>query len=127
MRKTLTAITTAFTLLLAPAFLSSIVLADEEATPLLKQSLEGMDGMEANVVLFNVEPGFETERHIHPGHLFIYVLEGEIEIDVEGQARTDPHSRWQGCLRTGKHADGRAQRQFYRGRPLRGLPGRKGR
>ena len=85
MRKTLSATITASTLLLTPAFLPSMVLADEEVTPLLKQSLEGMDGMEANVVLFNVEPGFETERHIHPGHLFIYVLEGEIEIDVEGQ------------------------------------------
>jgi len=85
MRKTLSATITASTLLLTPAFLPSMVLADEEVTPLLKQSLEGMDGMEANVVLFEVEPGFETERHIHPGHLFIYVLEGEIEIDVEGQ------------------------------------------
>jgi len=82
MRKALTAIITASTLLLAPAFLSSMALADEEVTPLLKQSL---DGMEANVVLFEVEPGFETERHIHPGHLFIFVLEGAIEIDLEGE------------------------------------------
>ena len=46
MRKALTAIVTASTVLLAPAFLSSVVLADEEVTPLLKQSLEGMEGIQ---------------------------------------------------------------------------------
>ena len=85
MRKALTATITASTLLFAPAFSPSTALADEEVTPLLKQSLDGMDGMEANVVLFEVEPGFETERHIHPGHLFIFVLEGAIKIDLEGE------------------------------------------
>jgi quercetin dioxygenase-like cupin family protein len=81
MRKTLTAAT----IFVASVLLSSMALADEQITPLLKQNLEGMDGKEANVVLFEVEPGFETERHIHPGHLFIYVLEGTIEIDLEGR------------------------------------------
>jgi quercetin dioxygenase-like cupin family protein len=81
MRKTLTAAT----IFVASVLLSSMALADEQITPLLKQNLEGMDGTEANVVLFEVEPGFETERHIHPGHLFIYVLEGTIEIDLEGR------------------------------------------
>ena len=81
MRKTLTAAT----IFVASVLLSSMALADEQITPLLKQNLEGMDGTEANVVLFEVEPGFETERHIHPGHVFIYVLEGTIEIDLEGR------------------------------------------
>lgn len=58
--------------------------ADETVTPLLKQSLEGLDGMEANVAVIEVSPGHETERHTHPGHVFLYVLEGEIELDVEG-------------------------------------------
>ncbi len=44
-----------------------------------------MENMEANIVLFEVEPGFETERHIHPGHVFVYVLEGTVEVDAEGQ------------------------------------------
>lgn len=43
-----------------------------------------MDEMEANVVRFEVEPGWETARHIHPGHVFVYVTEGAIEIAVEG-------------------------------------------
>ena len=56
----------------------------EKITPVLKQKLEGMENMEANIVLFEVEPGFATERHLHPGHVFVYVLEGVIEMDVEG-------------------------------------------
>ena len=57
--------------------------ADEEVTPLLKQALS--DNMEANIVLIKADPGFETERHIHPGHVFIYVLEGAVELDVDGE------------------------------------------
>lgn len=75
----------ASTLLSAPVLFSNPAVADSETTPVLKQQLQGLDGMEANIVLFNVEPGFETERHIHPGHVFVYVLEGEIEVAVEGE------------------------------------------
>lgn len=53
-------------------------------TALLKTPLEGMPGKEANVVLFNVGPGWKTGRHFHPGHVFVYVLSGSVRIDVEG-------------------------------------------
>ena len=59
--------------------------AHAETTPILKTELEGEQGREANIVRFDVEPGWETERHIHPGHVFVYVTEGSIEINVEGQ------------------------------------------
>jgi quercetin dioxygenase-like cupin family protein len=59
--------------------------AEAETTQVLKTELQGEKGMEANIVRFEVEPGWETERHIHPGHVFVYVTEGAIEIDVEGQ------------------------------------------
>lgn len=55
-----------------------------ESTPVLKTELEGMEGMEANILRFEVEPGLETERHLHPGHVFLYVTEGSIVIDIEG-------------------------------------------
>jgi len=55
-----------------------------ETTPVLKTELAGAEGTEANIVLFDVEAGWETERHIHPGHVFVYVTEGSIQVDVEG-------------------------------------------
>lgn len=63
---------------------SSLASADQTITPLLKQSLDGLEGMEANVALIEVSPGHETERHTHPGHVFLFVLEGEVELDLEG-------------------------------------------
>ena len=69
----------------ASALVSSAALGGEHVTPLLKQEIQGTESMEANVVLFEVDPGFETERHIHPGHVFVYVLEGTIEVDAEGE------------------------------------------
>ena len=60
--------------------------ADEETvTMLLNQPLAGMDGKEVTVLQIDVPGGFETPRHLHPGHMFMYVLEGAVELDVEGQ------------------------------------------
>lgn len=79
------------TTLAAPAMAAVLVLAssaafgDESSTPLLKTPLKGMDGMEANIMLVEVPPGFQTERHLHPGHVFLYVLEGAIEVALEGR------------------------------------------
>lgn len=57
-----------------------------ETTQVLKSELQGETDREANIVLFEVEPGWATERHIHPGHVFVYVTEGTLEVDVDGEA-----------------------------------------
>ncbi len=75
----------AATLFSVSALLATNAFADEKITPILKQKLEGLDNMEANIALIEADPGWATERHIHPGHVFVYVLEGSIELDVEGQ------------------------------------------
>ena len=67
------------------ALLPASVAAQAETTEVLKTELQGEDGREANIVRFEVGPGWETERHIHPGHVFVYILDGSIEIDVEGK------------------------------------------
>ncbi|WP_265519391.1 cupin domain-containing protein [Nitratireductor luteus] len=60
--------------------------ADETSTtPVLKTELSGVEGTEANIVLFDVAAGWETQRHIHPGHVFVYVTEGSIQVDVDGE------------------------------------------
>jgi len=71
----------------ATALLSvaSTALGDEVETPLLQTELAGTDGMVANMAVIEAGPGFETERHIHPGHVFLYVIEGAVEIELEGQ------------------------------------------
>ncbi len=52
---------------------------------LLNTPLAGMAGKEANVVLFAVAPGWKIDNHSHPGHIFVYMLQGSIKIEVEGE------------------------------------------
>lgn len=87
MRKPSALISIASTLVAIVALFSTAAVGDERTTPLLHTDLMGIEGMEANVALVEVDPGFVTERHIHPGHVFIYVIAGAIEIDVDGQER----------------------------------------
>lgn len=68
------------------ALVAPVASAQETTTtPVLKTELQGEEGTEANIVLFDVAPGWETERHIHPGHVFVHVTEGSIHVDVEGE------------------------------------------
>ena len=53
-------------------------------TKLMNMPLDGMAGQEANVVLFEVAPGWTIANHSHPGHIFVYMLQGSIKIEVEG-------------------------------------------
>lgn len=63
----------------------SAVAQEADTTAVLQTGLAGEAGTEANIVVFDVEPGWETQRHIHPGHVFVYVTEGTIEVNVEGE------------------------------------------
>ncbi len=55
-------------------------------TPLLKATLPGMEGKVVNIVHISAPPGFVTAKHFHPGQVFVYVLEGAITIEMEGDA-----------------------------------------
>ena len=52
---------------------------------LLKMPLAGIAGKEANVVLLDVGPGWKIGNHFHPGHVFVYMIQGSIKIEVEGE------------------------------------------
>ncbi len=58
---------------------------NEKVTPLLKTPLNGVDGKEVNILHIAVSPGFQTSKHYHPGQLFIYVVEGAVTIELDGQ------------------------------------------
>ncbi len=57
-----------------------------KATPLLKTTLAGMKGKEVNIVHFAAPPGFVGGKHFHPGHVFVYILEGSLIVEMEGDA-----------------------------------------
>ncbi len=53
-------------------------------TGLMNMPLSDIAGKDTNVVLFDVGPGWTIANHFHPGHIFIYMLEGSIMLEVEG-------------------------------------------
>ena len=55
-------------------------------TPLLKTTLAGMEGKEVNILHLSAPPGFVTAKHFHPGQVFVYILEGTVTIEMEGDA-----------------------------------------
>jgi quercetin dioxygenase-like cupin family protein len=55
------------------------------AKPLLRTSLSGDDGRETFVLAVEVAPGATTGRHKHPGDEYATVLQGTLELRVEGR------------------------------------------
>jgi quercetin dioxygenase-like cupin family protein len=54
-------------------------------TDLLKVDLPDIKGSQMNVWIAEWAPGADTGRHIHPTPRFVYVLEGTITMEMEGQ------------------------------------------
>jgi len=58
--------------------------AETKITGLMNMPLSDIAGKDTNMVLFEVAPGWTIANHFHPAHIFIYIIEGSIEITVEG-------------------------------------------
>ena len=54
-------------------------------TVLRRTDLTGIEGKEGVMVLGVIAPGAVTEKHYHPGHEFVYVLEGSLILEVKGK------------------------------------------
>jgi quercetin dioxygenase-like cupin family protein len=52
---------------------------------LLNTDLVGIEGKEAQMLIAEIAPGAESGRHSHPGHEFIYVMEGSGILEVVGK------------------------------------------
>lgn len=50
---------------------------------LLTQDLADIDGYEAQIIEVRLEPGARLGEHRHSGHMFVYVVEGEITSQLE--------------------------------------------
>jgi len=55
---------------------------------LLQAPLAGMDGLEMTVAHVAVPAGFVGGKHKHPGPVFVYVLEGELTVELDGVTKT---------------------------------------
>jgi quercetin dioxygenase-like cupin family protein len=58
-------------------------------TTLMRQPLADQPGKDGVLVTVEFAPGHVDAAHRHPGHVFVYVLEGSVEMQMEkGELRT---------------------------------------
>ena len=58
------------------------------AKTLHKAPLQGVAGKEIVVKHFAAPPKFVGGKHMHPGPVFVYVLEGELTVELAGKMKT---------------------------------------
>jgi len=55
-----------------------------KVTTLMRQPLPDYPGKDGVLVAVEFAPGHVDAAHRHPGHVFVYVLEGSVEMQMEG-------------------------------------------
>ncbi len=59
-----------------------------QAKTLHQAPLQGVEGKEMIVKHLAVPPKFVGGKHMHPGPVFVYVLEGELTVELAGKTKT---------------------------------------
>ncbi|HYP07305.1 MAG TPA: cupin domain-containing protein [Bryobacteraceae bacterium] len=59
-----------------------------KVTPLLSKDLTGIAGKEGAMLVVEYPPGSSDSIHRHNAHVFVYVLEGSIVMQVKGGKQT---------------------------------------
>lgn len=59
-----------------------------KTTPLVQEKLEGVQDREVIIKRFEIEPGFVGGRHSHTGPVYVYVVSGELTVDIDGVGRS---------------------------------------
>jgi quercetin dioxygenase-like cupin family protein len=85
-RITLAALALTAGLIATPAFADEHKHADEgqKVTPKLVKELSDIPGKEAMVLTVELAPGYVSKAHRHDAHTFVYMLEGEVDMQVAG-------------------------------------------
>jgi quercetin dioxygenase-like cupin family protein len=55
-----------------------------KVTPLIAQELKGIEGKEGTMLTVEYPPGGSSAEHRHNAHVFVYVLEGSVVMQVKG-------------------------------------------
>ena len=73
------------TKVLIAACMAAVAMAqDAKVTPLVRQDLVGIAGKEATMSTVEYAPGGSSKEHRHNAHVFVYVLEGSVVMQVKG-------------------------------------------
>ena len=59
-----------------------------KVTGLIQEALPGVAGKTVIIKHFELPPGHVGGKHLHPGPVYVYILEGALTIETEGRTRT---------------------------------------
>ena len=62
----------------------TLVAQEAKVTPLLSKDLTGIPGKEGRMITVDYAPGATDAIHRHNAHVFVYVLEGSVVMQVRG-------------------------------------------
>jgi quercetin dioxygenase-like cupin family protein len=68
-------------------FAMSLSAQEASVTPLFQTDLDDIEGREGLMVIVDFPPGDSSAAHRHNAHTFVFVLEGSVVMQVEGEER----------------------------------------
>lgn len=68
-------------------FAMSLSAQETSVTPLFQTDLDDIEGREGLMVIVDYPPGGSSAAHRHNAHTFVFVLEGSVVMQVEGEER----------------------------------------
>ena len=68
-------------------FAMSLSAQETSVTPLFQTDLDDIEGREGLMVIVDYPPGVSSAAHRHNAHTFVFVLEGSVVMQVEGEER----------------------------------------
>ncbi len=68
-------------------FAMSLSAQETSVTPLFQTDLDDIEGREGLMVIVDYPPGVASAAHRHNAHTFVFVLEGSVVMQVEGEER----------------------------------------
>ena len=71
-------------LMLSTLLAGTLVAQEARVTTLLSKDLAGIPGKEALMITVEYAPGATDAIHRHNAHVFVYVLEGSVVMQVRG-------------------------------------------
>lgn len=77
---------------MAAAFALTQLAAAQKVTPLLEKPLPELPGKELEAITVDYAPGAFSSVHRHDAHAVVYVLEGEVEMQVKGSPLQHLHA-----------------------------------
>jgi hypothetical protein len=109
------------TLFLSPA-LRAEATDEVKVTDLMTKALENAPGKEGTLIIVEYAPGGADPVHRHNASAFVYVLEGSIEMQMKGGAKSNTSSGGHILRGPGRNSSRRKKRQQYKAGKIPRLP-----